>query len=102
MIGLIATITPAAVTKMKNLIAVWSVGFFLHTGQARRGMQNDVKYLGIITNVFVRTGYLLTATDEYDILVCPEGIPDYKVPPPSMVEPSSAAPGGNETLEVEE
>ena len=35
---------------------------------------------------------------EYDDLVCPEGIPDYKVPP-SMVEPSPAAPEGNEHAE---
>ena len=41
----------------------------------------------------------MTPNGEDNHLVCPEGLPDYKVPPPSMAEPSPALPEGNESAE---
>ena len=51
-------------------------------------MISDPKYVEIIRNAFVRTECLLMANGEHDKLVCPEGLIDYKVRPPSMVEPT--------------
>ena len=37
---------------------------------------------------FERTGYLLIADGFRDHLVQPEGLPNYRVPPPAVIEPS--------------
>jgi len=48
----------------------------------------DERYDNFRREIFERTGCLLTADGSGDKLVKPEGLPDYKVPPPSIIEPT--------------
>ena len=72
---------PYTASERRVLLTHW-------TGDAWNRMISDPKYVEIIRNAFVRTGCLLTANGEHGELVRPEGLTDYKVPPPSMVEPT--------------
>ena len=47
-------------------------------------------------NVFQKTGCLLTADGSKDQLVRPKGLPDYELPPMSILNPTSTAPISNE------
>ena len=53
------------------------------------------KYDDMRKNVFQKTGCLLTA-DVSDRLVQPEKLPDYQLPPVSILNPASKAPISNE------
>ena len=48
----------------------------------------DKKYDSFQHRLFEKTGCLLTTDGCDDHLVQPEGLPDYKIPPPTMLEPT--------------
>lgn len=48
----------------------------------------DSKYETFRHRMFEKTGCLLTADGSGDHLVTPEGLPNYEVPPPTMIEPT--------------
>ena len=56
-------------------------------GDAYRALIEE-KYDDFRRKIFIKTGCLLTADGSGDDLVDPEGLPNYKVPPPSIIEPS--------------
>ena len=67
----------------------------------------DAKYDKFRRQLFEKTGCLLTADSSGDSMVRPEGLPDYKVPPLSMMEPMqqlaiSSVPEGEIQDEVDE
>ena len=57
-------------------------------GEAYNALADD-KYNRFRREIFERTGCLLTADGSGDNLVRPEGLPDYKVPPTSIIEPTA-------------
>ena len=72
---------PYTASERRVLLTNW-------VGDAWNAMISDPKYLEIIRNAFVRTGCLLTANGEEDDFVRPEGLPNYKVPPTGILEPT--------------
>ena len=51
---------------------------------------------------FEKTGCLITADGSEDDKINPEGLPNYKVPPPIMLDPSTAPPASSIDTENED
>ena len=52
----------------------------------------DTRFDDFRYRLFQKTGCLLTADGSDDSFIQPEGLPNYKVPPPSLVEATASAP----------
>ena len=71
-------------------------------GAAWRTFTEDPKYMTVRWRAFQRTGCLLTVDGSDDHLGTPEGLPDYVVPPTSLLDPSPTIPITNEVPPCEE
>ena len=57
------------------------------------------KYEKFCYHQFEKTGCLITADGSEDTKITPEGLKDYNVPPPSLLDPSPHTPQGNVIVE---
>ena len=85
------SISPAS--EKRILITNW-------VGKAYR-MICSSKYDTLRYRLFQKTGTLITADGSDDELIQPEGLPDYKVPPPSVLDPVPARPISLTSIEEE-
>ena len=73
------------------------------SGEAWNKFTTDEKYEQVRWNVFERTGCLLTVDRSGDHIIKPEGLPNYVIPTPSVLEPIDHLPSTNEQIrEAEE
>ena len=56
-------------------------------GEAWKDFTEEPKYAKTRWRAFQRTGFLLTVDGSDDPLVTPEGLPDYQMPPISLLNP---------------
>lgn len=84
---------PYSAKERRILITNWA-------GEAWKKLSDDEKYVDFRRRLWEKTGCLITADGTNDDLIKPEGLPDYVVPPPSIVDPIRSAPTTNESGEV--
>ena len=73
----------------RYLISHWA-------GSAYEELVSD-KYKDFWWRQFEKTGCLITADGSEDDKINPEGLPNYRVPPPSLLDPAPEASVGNTT-----
>ena len=79
---------PFTASERRILITRWA-------GEAWRRICTEEKYDSIRYKCWLNTGCLITADGSDDSLIKPEGLPNYQVPPPSMLDPENAAGSDN-------
>ena len=81
-------------SEKRILITKWA-------GNAYRQL-NRPSYEKFRWRLFEKTGCLITANGSEDDKINPEGLPNYKVPPPIMLDPSTAPPASSIDTENED
>lgn len=82
--------------KERRVLITWWVG------KAWEKLNSD-KYDKLRMSCWQKTGCLITANGDDDALIKPEGLPDYIVPPPLLIDPAEQQPGSNKApIEIRE
>ena len=84
---------PYSAKERRILITLWA-------GEAWKKLSKP-EYDHLRKSCWVKTGCLLTSDGSEDNLVKPEGLTDYKVPPPSLCDPAPNHPESIDPLQVD-